>query len=567
MGQSSSVPLGGRNKSFRSSWRSPFPHRNRACKGNLSATFNVLDVDTKIDQLNVNLASEEELMTLPDISRADAHNIVEYRQRLGRFKKVEDLALVSGIGADKLALIRPEICVAPRRSPSCASSRAQSTDSIHSVDSKPLPRPVPLLNINTATVFELQAIPGFTQEIAANVIDYRDTHGNFSTLDHLTKVKGINHIRLGAVRARLTACSENAAVPVRNGYASSFNVVHGTPKSSPKLTASHSSQPIANGKISGHRKTMSVPVKLGPTSNGLAVRDILDVLSACSPRPIVEDHFDGKRKGRPAIRMATWNLSGLSLEKAENPGVKEVICRTILENRFSLVALQDVLRVEALEKICNELNFPCLRRIKDWKENSRRWHHQSCKGLGFLWDANDGVALSAINMIKLLDSDDLEVLHADFMVGNHRISLVNIHFQEPISNESQNEILSAVQKQLTKDQNDKQIIVGDFSFPLKNTEDCALSVEFDAVLPPSVVTNSIALNHHSGENPFNDNIYLNKTIQKQFTDMSGVVRQGLTHLAIPYSWSWGGPASEHCPVWCELYVEKMPLSTSPTKQG
>lgn len=48
--------------------------------------------------------------------------------------------------------------------------------------------------------------------------------------------------------------------------------------------------------------------------------------------------------------------------------------------------------------------------------------------------------------------------------------------------------------------------------------------------------------------------------------MSGVVRQGLTHLAIPYSWSWGGPASEHCPVWCELYVEKM-SSPSPTKQG
>lgn len=78
---------------------------------------------------------------------------------------------------------------------------------------------------------------------------------------------------------------------------------------------------------------MSVPIKLQSVSNGLAVRDILDVLSACSPRPIVEDHFDGKRKGRPALRLASWNLGGLSPEKAENPGVKEVICRTILENR------------------------------------------------------------------------------------------------------------------------------------------------------------------------------------------------------------------------------------------
>lgn len=56
------------------------------------------------------------------------------------------------------------------------------------MDVKPSPRPVPLTNINTATVFELQTIPGFTQEIAANVVDYRDKHGNFSNLDQLTKV-------------------------------------------------------------------------------------------------------------------------------------------------------------------------------------------------------------------------------------------------------------------------------------------------------------------------------------------------------------------------------------------
>lgn len=33
----------------------------------------------------------------------------------------------------------------------------------------------------------------------------------------------------------------------------------------------------------------------------------------------------------------------------------------------------------------------------------------------------------------------------------------------------------------------------------------------------------------------------------------GVVRQGLCHMAIPRGWSWGGPASEHCPVWIEVY--------------
>lgn len=500
---------------------------------------------------------------MPGVSRIDAHNIVEYRQRLGRFKKVEDLALVSGIGADKLALIRPEICVGPRRSPSCASSRAQSIDSLPSVDAKPSPRPIPLTNINTATVFDLQAIPGFTQEIAANVIDYRERHGNFANLEQLVKVKGINHIRLGAVRSRLTVNTEPNSVPIRNGFAHSFNVVHSTPKSSPKLSSSQSSQLVTNGKISGHRKSLSVPVKFGPASNGLAVRDILDVLSACSPRPIVEDYFDGKRKGRKAVRVASWSLSGLSIEKVENPGVKEVICRTILENRFSLVALQDVLSNEALEKICNELNFPTLRRIKEWKDNSYKWQCQSFNGLGFLWDVNDGIVLSAVNVEKLHNTDnDSEVLHADFMIGNLDVSLLNIQFQKSISNYSHSDITSAVEKQFSKLQNNNGILLGDFSYLQKKVEDNGevLGADLRAVLPSKVTTNSVAMNHYNVDHVFNDNIYLNKAISAQYTDMSGVVRQGLTHLAIPRNWSWGGPASEHCPVWCELFVDKKTCS-------
>jgi len=78
---------------------------------------------------------------------------------------------------------------------------------------------------------------------------------------------------------------------------------------------------------------MSAPIKYPPLSNGLAVGDILDVLSACSQRPMISDFFEGVRNGRPALRIASWNLSNLTVEKIGNPGVLEVMCRTILENR------------------------------------------------------------------------------------------------------------------------------------------------------------------------------------------------------------------------------------------
>lgn len=61
--------------------------------------------------MDINIATEEELMTLTGITRAIAHEIVEHRNKIGAFKKVEDLALVSGVGAAKLQVIKPEICI------------------------------------------------------------------------------------------------------------------------------------------------------------------------------------------------------------------------------------------------------------------------------------------------------------------------------------------------------------------------------------------------------------------------------------------------------------------------
>lgn len=51
-------------------------------------------------------------MTLPGINRRIAQSIVDHRNAIGgRFQRVDDLALVSGIGAEKLEQIRPEICI------------------------------------------------------------------------------------------------------------------------------------------------------------------------------------------------------------------------------------------------------------------------------------------------------------------------------------------------------------------------------------------------------------------------------------------------------------------------
>lgn len=48
----------------------------------------------------------------------------------------------------------------------------------------------------------------------------------------------------------------------------------------------------------------------------------------------------------------------------------------------------------------------------------------------------------------------------------------------------------------------------------------------------------------------------------------GIVHDGLCHMAIPRCWTWGGPASEHLPIWVEVYknidhTSKSDLKTTP----
>ena len=39
-----------------------------------------------------------------------------------------------------------------------------------------------------------------------------------------------------------------------------------------------------------------------------------------------------KYKGRTVIRIGSWNMLSFTKQKAANPGIREVMCMTILEN-------------------------------------------------------------------------------------------------------------------------------------------------------------------------------------------------------------------------------------------
>jgi competence protein ComEA len=65
--------------------------------------------------LNLNTATAAQLEGLPGIGKATAERIVEYRQKSGGFKKIEDLMNVRGIGEKNFLKLKPLITVGPVR--------------------------------------------------------------------------------------------------------------------------------------------------------------------------------------------------------------------------------------------------------------------------------------------------------------------------------------------------------------------------------------------------------------------------------------------------------------------
>jgi competence protein ComEA len=62
-------------------------------------------------KVNINTAGLDELVTLPGVGKAYAQRIVEYRDKNGPFKRVEDLLNVRGIGEKTFAKIKDRLTV------------------------------------------------------------------------------------------------------------------------------------------------------------------------------------------------------------------------------------------------------------------------------------------------------------------------------------------------------------------------------------------------------------------------------------------------------------------------
>ncbi|XP_040518557.1 endonuclease/exonuclease/phosphatase family domain-containing protein 1 [Gallus gallus] len=508
-----------------------------------SAACNFSNILVNQERLNINTATEEELMTLPGVTRAVAQNIVEYREYIGGFKKVEDLALVSGVGAAKLEQVKFEICVSSK-----GSSAQHSPSSLRKDPASEHHLSATKININTATPAQLMSIRGITEKIANSIVDYRKEHGPFKSIEDLVRMNCINSSFLDKIRHQIFA--ERSRPPSTNTNGG----VNFTAKPHPSPTS-----------LSLQSEDLDFPPG-GPTQ-------------IISTRPSVE-MFGGLRDGRPVLRVATWNLQSCSIEKANNPGVREVICMTLLENSIKLLAVQELLDREALEKFCMELNQPTLPNIRKWKGPRGCWKGvvsekpsgQLPKGVeycGFLWDTTAGIELkdaSSQENVQTNGNGRHSYPHpyiAHFKVGMNDLTLVNLHLalapaagDNAGKNHDSHKLATFAQTLQETLKGEKDVIIlGDFNQAADSSDHDILRKEkFHHLVPSNTFTN-ISTKNPQGSKSL-DNMWISRSLKKVFTGHWAVVREGLTNPWIPDNWSWGGVASDHCPVLAEFYMEK-----------
>jgi comEA protein len=91
--------------------------------------------------------------------------------------------------APAVFLGKPDLIAVPNKE----YSQSQTTETL-------APSTPELLNINTASAEELQTLPNIGVQMAQRIVDYREQHGKFASVEALQKVKGIGAKTLEKLR-------------------------------------------------------------------------------------------------------------------------------------------------------------------------------------------------------------------------------------------------------------------------------------------------------------------------------------------------------------------------------
>jgi competence protein ComEA len=143
--------------------------------------------------VDLNRAGRGELLQLPGVGPTLADRIVDVRNSSGGFRSADDLRAVSGIGPARLEKLRPWVR-ADGAMPSVDPGRPPSPTTSRKIDNVIEP-----IDVNRASLDELQSLPGVGPKLAKRITDERAKRP-FASIDDMRRVSGIGPKTLEKLR-------------------------------------------------------------------------------------------------------------------------------------------------------------------------------------------------------------------------------------------------------------------------------------------------------------------------------------------------------------------------------
>jgi len=152
--------------------------------------------------VDINEADAKILQTLDGVGEKKSISIVEYRDKNGMFREIEDLMHVGGIGEAIFEKNRDRLTVGNVTS-EVNQNEIQDPErkiEIKETDCKKNEK----INVNSCAEKDLLELPGIGEVKAAEIVRYRNTNGDFNKLEDLIKVKGIGEKTLQKIKDFIT---------------------------------------------------------------------------------------------------------------------------------------------------------------------------------------------------------------------------------------------------------------------------------------------------------------------------------------------------------------------------
>lgn len=146
------------------------------------------------ERIDINAAGEIELDRLPGVGPTLARAILDHRQREGPYWDLKELERVPGLGSSTVRRLAPYTTL-----PAAASGGAPGGEAGRSRPAGPPEAAV--VDLNSASAKELQALPGIGPARASAIVRWRGEMGSFKTVDDLLEVPGIGPATLERLRA------------------------------------------------------------------------------------------------------------------------------------------------------------------------------------------------------------------------------------------------------------------------------------------------------------------------------------------------------------------------------